>query len=289
MNEFGQVMTSSPGPMPSAFKIKNRASEPLATPSAWRVPQNAAASASKRSSSSPMMYIPLRPTRSSASCSSSRKSRYCRSRLTNGTCVTGPLSTIEPPDELCDLILLGAGDEFVGRKRDHRLGGGLADREGAGLVSQSARGWLQVHGHRVVHLGVDAIGNQEFLQLVAPLRADDVQVVDLLDPWIAARNADFWNAGERLVEVSGIRNARFGDVIQLGEQVPRDDGLHGIEPGVVGEHRALVTIHQAVIAQQPQPGGELVGIGGGNAAVAPDIQVLERMKAEAADGAKRSR
>ena len=50
----GQI-TASPGPMPLASRTRNRASVPLAQESAWRAPQNAASSASSRTTSGPMM------------------------------------------------------------------------------------------------------------------------------------------------------------------------------------------------------------------------------------------
>jgi hypothetical protein len=39
MKLFAAVMTSSPGPMPSAFRAMNSASVPLATPTQWSTPQ----------------------------------------------------------------------------------------------------------------------------------------------------------------------------------------------------------------------------------------------------------
>ena len=55
MNVCAGTTTSSPGPMSQARSVIFSASRPLPTPIAERVPQKAANSSSKRSSSSPRM------------------------------------------------------------------------------------------------------------------------------------------------------------------------------------------------------------------------------------------
>src|SRR5882672_11899049 len=101
-----------------------------------------------------MMYMPLSPTRWKAAVSSARNSRNWRSRLTNGTCMTSALSTVEPSDQLGDTLLLRAGDELVHRQRQDRAHNALAHREVAGLVAELPGRGLQVHRDRVVHLRV---------------------------------------------------------------------------------------------------------------------------------------
>src|SRR5688500_8808311 len=80
MNEFGAVMTSSPGPMPSALKIRISASVPEFTPIAWRAPQSAAKRFSNSSTAGPSVDWPvLRSPRMQArisSASASCVSRY---------------------------------------------------------------------------------------------------------------------------------------------------------------------------------------------------------------------
>ena len=72
MNELAGTMTSSPGPMPSARSASDSASVPDDTPTAYALPQYAANSSSKASSSAPNVNAPWRATRAttSSSCSS---------------------------------------------------------------------------------------------------------------------------------------------------------------------------------------------------------------------------
>src|SRR5262245_17970605 len=269
--EFGQVITSSPGPTPRALRIRNSASDPLATPSAWGTSQYAAASASNRSTVSPRMYWPLAPMRSNSAVSSSRMLRYCRSRLTNGTCIVGPLSIEELPDRVDDAVLLLARDELVDRQGQHGPHDGLADREVARGVAEELRRRLQVHRNRVVHLCVDPAADEELLKLVAPLAAHDIEVIDLLDPGLALGHLHLRDRPQPLVEVRRVGDARLGDVVDLVQEVPRDDGLDGVQARVVAEHGALVAADQAVVAQQPQGSVEILGVGRDDPAVAPDI------------------
>ncbi len=62
----GDVMTSSPGPIPSARRVSAIASVPVPTPTAWRAPDAAANSSSKADSSGPRMNQPRSMTRSIA-------------------------------------------------------------------------------------------------------------------------------------------------------------------------------------------------------------------------------
>ena len=79
------TITSSPGPIPMAIMATSSASVPLETPSACRVPQYAASSASKAATSSPSTSACASATRSNASRTSSRITAYCRRRSSNGT------------------------------------------------------------------------------------------------------------------------------------------------------------------------------------------------------------
>ena len=66
INVFGVVITSSPGPIPNALKIKWRLHVPFANPAAYLVPQYSANSFSKTFTSSPKTNLPLSKTRSNA-------------------------------------------------------------------------------------------------------------------------------------------------------------------------------------------------------------------------------
>ena len=56
-NVFVVVMHSSPGPMPSALNVSQRASVPLPTPIAYLVPWNAASSCSNRFNTGPRTNV----------------------------------------------------------------------------------------------------------------------------------------------------------------------------------------------------------------------------------------
>ena len=59
IKEFGAVITSSPSPIPKAIKLKNKASDPLPTPIANRVPQYSAKLFSNFSTSASKIYDPF--------------------------------------------------------------------------------------------------------------------------------------------------------------------------------------------------------------------------------------
>jgi hypothetical protein len=68
----GEVSTSSPGPMPRAISATSRASVPEDTPTAGGRPTNAPSSASRASTSGPMMKFWLSITRVMAASTSVR-------------------------------------------------------------------------------------------------------------------------------------------------------------------------------------------------------------------------
>ena len=84
-NEYVLVMTSSPGPTPSAIRATSSASVPDETPMAWLTPIDAASSCSSASTSGPRMNRWLSQTRVMAASVSSRISRHCPARSRSGT------------------------------------------------------------------------------------------------------------------------------------------------------------------------------------------------------------
>src|SRR5262245_2206771 len=125
-----------------------------------------------------MMYMPLRPTSWKASVNSGSSARNCRARSTKGTLMG---LAIEPPDQADDAILLCARDELVDRQRQRRCSDPFGDREVAALVAEKSGGGLQMHRRRIVHLGIDAVGDQVVLQFIAPLAQHHIEMIDLID------------------------------------------------------------------------------------------------------------
>ena len=75
---LGCVMTSSPGPMPSAIMVSQSASVPLPTPMACFMPVKAANSFSNFSSIGPITYLPLISTSLMLASISALMFSYCR-------------------------------------------------------------------------------------------------------------------------------------------------------------------------------------------------------------------
>ncbi len=84
MYVFEGTMTSSPGPIPIAFRMMNRASSPFATPMQWRTPQYAANSASNACTSFPRISQFESTTRANARSSWGRISLCIASKSRNG-------------------------------------------------------------------------------------------------------------------------------------------------------------------------------------------------------------
>ena len=87
-NEYVLVMTSSPGPMPSAISTASSASVPDDTAIASPASRDTASSRSSASTSAPMMNRWLSQTRAIAARISARMGRYCASRSRSGTLFT---------------------------------------------------------------------------------------------------------------------------------------------------------------------------------------------------------
>ena len=98
MNVCADTITSSPGPMPDAFRASVNAAVPDATPTQRATPHAAANSCSKRSTSSPRTNVLCRVTRSYAAVSSRSIAPCWRSSAMNGTraVATGAMSSSGP-------------------------------------------------------------------------------------------------------------------------------------------------------------------------------------------------
>src|SRR5215212_830167 len=96
---FAWVITSSPGPTPSASSASSIASVPLATATACRLPAKPANSRSNARPSSPRTYQPLSSTLSTAASISARTASVARFRSANGIRIA-PEGTLRPPMNL---------------------------------------------------------------------------------------------------------------------------------------------------------------------------------------------
>jgi len=84
MNVWAVVITSSPGPMSSAWSASTRAAVPLPQPTATGARWNAAQAASNSATAGPPMKAVLVMTRAMAASMSGWMAAYCALRSTSG-------------------------------------------------------------------------------------------------------------------------------------------------------------------------------------------------------------
>ncbi|OPY10207.1 MAG: hypothetical protein A4E68_00012 [Syntrophaceae bacterium PtaB.Bin095] len=95
MKVFGTVTTSSPGPMPSAMRLSQRASVPFPTPTACLQPQNAAKSFSNFATKGPPAKAVFSMTSPMAAWISSLMVWYWAFRSKKGTFIFFPFQPFE--------------------------------------------------------------------------------------------------------------------------------------------------------------------------------------------------
>ncbi len=105
-NVLAGTTTSSPGPIPTARRARWRASVPLATPTAYRVPQNSAHSSSNCVTRSPPTNCCDLVSCSQPASTSSRTSSDMPPRSRNGSCLMSVSVISVPPTVVVALSLL---------------------------------------------------------------------------------------------------------------------------------------------------------------------------------------
>ena len=176
----------------------------------------------------------------------------------------------------------------MNRQAENAVGLAFGDREGAALVTEFARGGLQMNRHGVVHRRADAAFAQIRAQRFAPFGLHDERVVDLAFARRVAWQHEFRNVREQAAIACRVRAPGVGPRFEMVELHEQDRGLQCVEPRVDRPFGTVVACLQAEVAQNAQPGCELLVVGGDDAAVAACVECLERMEAEAAEGADRA-
>src|SRR5690348_18035372 len=87
---------------------------------------------------------------------------------------------VECPDGLKHPILLRPREVLIHRETDHLAGVAIGDRETARRVAQMFEAFLLIERDRIVYLGLDAMVETVFVELVASLGEHHVEMVDML-------------------------------------------------------------------------------------------------------------
>src|SRR5579863_3673423 len=117
-------------------------------------------------------------------------------------------------------------------------------------------------------------------QSVTILGENHVQMEHAFTGGVTRRNANLTYLTEPPVIKRGVLDPSSGDLIDRPDQPVADDRLQRVEPRVVTQDFNGIAITEAVVPQQAQAVGDRIVIGDHNAAVAPDIEVLQRMQRE---------
>ena len=142
---------------------------------------------------------------------------------------------------------------------------------------------LAVERNRVVDFALDGARCAMRQQCVAPFDEHLIGHVAVQHTWIARGNPDLLDVRQRLIVKRGIRPALVRDPIGLIEHVQRDDRLDRVEAAVDAHRYDHVAALQAVVAQQADPFCGIGVVGRHDAAIAPDVDELERMQRECPD------
>src|SRR3989442_708568 len=219
---------------------------------------------------------------SSAIRASTVPSSNWRGRSTYLTRMAGISASIEAAhriDHVGDLIV---GQMLMNGERDDPSRLPLGHREVAVLVAEAAARGLEVERDRVMDLRLDAPAHEVGEEPIAIVRLEHVEVKDVPLPGIAGGNPHAAReVGEADVERAGVSDAGGRDRLDVLDQVIAHDGLQRVEPAVVAEDLDFVAVPEPVVAQEAELAVERVRARHDDAAVAPHVEVLEGVQAEA--------
>ena len=124
-----------------------------------------------------------------------------------------------------------------------------------------------------------------FLQLIAPIALGDEIDEGVIPVRLLLRQLDR-RAGQEFVVKLCVCPTTLDQLIEAPKAIAQDHGLQCIKPRHVTEFCNGIPIDKAVIAQQAHACGNVVGIGGDEAAVAERIENLQWMSGETARSAE---
>ena len=120
-------------------------------------------------------------------------------------------------------------------------------------------------------------------QRVAPFDKHLICHITVQDTWMARGNPDLLDIRQRPIVKRGIRPALVRDPVGLIEHVQRDDCLDRVEPAVDAQRYDYVAALQTVVAQQGDAFRDIWVVRRHDAAIAPDVDELERMQRKSAN------
>ena len=137
--------------------------------------------------------------------------------------------------------------------------------------------------------GLDALLREVLQQRGPPLRAHHVELESVAPVGRSRGQHHLADVAQARVDAGGDLDAPIDPRIDTVKHVVGDDRLHRLQPLVNPPRHDLVAARHAVVAVEPQPLAGAVIARGDGAAVAPDVQRLERVHAEPGRVAPRSR
>src|SRR3954447_533573 len=283
------TMTSKPRSLAQTNPARNAAPTPMVEPIASTVAPPARATSGERS------FEPSSTTRTSSTIC--RGARRTTSPIFTSSSRTGAMrTTLRPlympawstswlsqraPQRRHHALLLVSCDLGKHRQRQDLARRLLGDREGPLAESQSAKRALKMKRDRIVNLGADTVGVQLADDLVAVGHAYDVQMKDVLVAGQRARRRHRRQVGQELVVAPGGRAAGVVPARQPLQFRVQHHRLQRVQARIEPQLRVVVLHLAAVIAQRPELGGQLVGVGGHRARVAVSAEILPRVEAGA--------
>src|SRR5215469_16325189 len=191
--------------------------------------------------------------------------------------------SVELRDTIDDKRKLLARQILMHGQRDGRIGMTIRHRKVSPFVSKVAQSLLAVERNRIMDFALDGTRYAMRQQRVAPFDKHLICHIAVLDTWMARGNPDLLDGRQRLIVKRGIRPALVRDPVGLIEHVQRDDRLDRVEPTVDAHRYDYVAALQTVVAQQGDAFCDIWVVRRHNAAIAPDVDELERMQRKSAN------
>src|SRR5262249_51944370 len=234
--------------------------------------------------SGPPTCMPPARTASMRGINSAFSSMNCAPGFTYGmrhTSVT--LRSIKFRDAIDDKRKLVARQVLMHGQRDRRIGVTVRHWKVSPFVSKMAQSLLAVERNRIMVFTL--VGTRCSLRhhCVAPFDKYLIGSIAVQHTRIARRNPDLLDGRQCLIVKRGICPALVRDPLGLIEHVQGDDRLDRVEPAVDAQRYDHVAALQTVVAQQGDAFCDIWVVRSHNAAIAPDVDELERMQRKSAN------
>src|SRR5262249_39216999 len=186
------------------------------------------------------------------------------------------------PNLIADVDNVIARQRLVRRQGENSRAQFFSDRKLSPDAAERFGRWLQVDRRVGMHDSLHAFAGKTFLYLVPRVALGDEVDKGMEFVRLFLRQADQHPLQQFPVE-GRIGTSAFDHLVEPAEPKAQDRSLQGVEPGDVAKLGDGIAVDETVVAQQPNAGGDVVGIGGDEAGVAQRIKNLERMSRETPD------